>query len=170
MEGAALASTRKSSPKYHSCGMSPKRSFCGRDEGRSLHPVHIRPHTMSLYYLLSTSANDLLWTEAGMTKRKHQLLTESERNQILAIPTERDQLARLYVFEPVDIEVIGTRRERRNQLGFAVQLALLRHPSIALSQLIQERGAIAHDLVAFVAEQVGLRVSDLADYACGIRR
>ena len=27
-----------------------------------------------------------------MTKRKHQLLTESERDQILAIPTERDHL------------------------------------------------------------------------------
>ena len=60
-----------------------------------------------------------------MTKRKHQLLTESERNQILAIPTDRDHLARLYTFEPADIEIIGARRERRNQLGVALQLALL---------------------------------------------
>lgn len=44
-----------------------------------------------------------------MTKRKHQLLTDSERDQILAIPTERDHLARLYNFEPSDIEIIGTR-------------------------------------------------------------
>ncbi|MCH7861670.1 MAG: DUF4158 domain-containing protein [Proteobacteria bacterium] len=42
-----------------------------------------------------------------MTKRKHQLLTESERGQILAIPTDRDHLARLYTFEPADIEIIG---------------------------------------------------------------
>mgnify|MGYP002652706585 CR=1 FL=1 len=47
-----------------------------------------------------------------MTKRKHQLLTESERGQILAIPTDRDHLARLYTFEPADIEIIGARRER----------------------------------------------------------
>jgi len=100
-----------------------------------------------------------------MAKRKHQLLTESERDQILAIPTDRDHLARLYTFEPSDIETISTRRERRNQLGFAVQLALLRHPGIALSQLIQERGTLPHDLAAFVAEQLGLRVTDLADYA-----
>ena len=33
-----------------------------------------------------------------MVKRKHQLLTESERDQILAIPTDRDHLARLYSF------------------------------------------------------------------------
>ena len=58
-----------------------------------------------------------------MTKRKHQLLTESERDHILAIPTERDHLARLYTFEPSDIEIIGARRERRNQLGVALQLA-----------------------------------------------
>jgi len=42
-----------------------------------------------------------------MAKRKHQLLTESERDQILAIPTDRDRLARLYTFEPADIEIIG---------------------------------------------------------------
>lgn len=66
-----------------------------------------------------------------MTKRKHQLLTESERGQILAIPTDRDHLARLYTFEPADIEIIGARRERRNRLGVALQLALLRHPGIA---------------------------------------
>ena len=46
-----------------------------------------------------------------MTKRKHQLLTESERDQILAIPSERDHLARLYTFEPSDIEIIGEPHE-----------------------------------------------------------
>ncbi|BBF72430.1 MULTISPECIES: DUF4158 domain-containing protein [Alphaproteobacteria] len=100
-----------------------------------------------------------------MTKRKHQLLTESERDQILAIPTDRDHLARLYTFEPSDIEIIGARREQRNQLGVALQLALLRHPGITLAQLIQDRGAIPHDLAAFVAEQLGLHVTDLANYA-----
>lgn len=100
-----------------------------------------------------------------MTKRKHQLLTESERDQILAIPSERDHLARLYTFEPSDIEIIGARRERRNQLGVALQLALLRHPGITLAQLIQDKGAIPHDLAAFVAEQLGLHVTDLANYA-----
>ena len=100
-----------------------------------------------------------------MTKRKHQLLTESERDQILAIPTDRDHLARLYTFEPSDIEIIGARRERRNQLGVALQLALLRHPGITLAQLIQDRGAIPHDLAAFVAEQLGQHVTELANYA-----
>src|SRR3546814_12270372 len=117
---------------------------------------------MSLYSWLSIGPDDLLWTGIGMTKRKHQLLTESERDQILAIPSERDHLARLYTFEPSDIEIIGARRERRNQLGVALQLALLRHPGITLAQLIQDKGEITHDLAAFVTEQRGLPVTDLA--------
>lgn len=50
-------------------------------------------------------------------------------------------------------------------MGVALQLALLRHPGITLAQLIQDRGAIPHDLAAFVAEQLGLHVTDLANYA-----
>ena len=100
-----------------------------------------------------------------MVKRKHQLLTEGERDQLLAIPADRDRLARLYTFEPSDIEIIGARRERRNQLGVALQLALLRHPGVTLAQLMRDRGAIPHDFAVFVAEQMGLRVTDLADYA-----
>src|SRR3546814_10236025 len=150
---------------YRPSRASPKRSFCGRYGGQPLRPTHIRPHTMSLYSSLSIGPDDLLWTGNGMTKRKHQLLTESERDQILAIPTDRDHLARLYTFEPSDIEIIGARRERRNQLGVALQLALLRHPGITLAQLIQDKGAIPHDLAAFVAEQLGLHVTDLANYA-----
>lgn len=100
-----------------------------------------------------------------MVKRKHQLLTESERDQILAIPIDRDQLARLYTFEASDMEIIGARRERRNRLGVALQLALLRHPGTTLAQVIRDHGAIPHHLADFVAEQLGLRVADLADYA-----
>src|SRR3546814_3350133 len=90
---------------------------------------------MSLYSSLSIGPDDLLWTGKGMTKRKHQHLTESERDQILAIPTDRDHLARLYTFEPSDIEIIRARRERRHQLGVALQLALLRHTGITTAQL-----------------------------------
>jgi hypothetical protein len=120
---------------------------------------------MSLYSFVSIATNDLLWTKIGMAKRKHQLLTESERDQILAIPVDRDQLARLYTFEPSDIEIIGARRERRNRMGVALQLALLRNPGTTLAQIIRDHGTIPHHLAVFVAEQLGLRVTDLADYA-----
>src|SRR3546814_1760582 len=43
--------------------------------------------------------------------------------------------------------------------------ALPIYPGITLAQLIHDRGAIPHDLAAFVAEQLGLHVTELANYA-----
>ncbi len=54
----------------------------------------------------------------------------------------------LYTFEP-DIEIIGQRRERRNQLGVALQLALLRHPGITLAQVIQYTMPPCHHATIF---------------------
>ena len=100
-----------------------------------------------------------------MAKRKHELLTEAEREQLIGIPTDRDQLARLYTFEPADIDLIGARREKRNLLGVAVQLALLRHPGMTLAQLLQDRSAMPVALISFAAGQLGVSPSLFADYA-----
>ncbi|MEP6869070.1 MAG: Tn3 family transposase [Novosphingobium sp.] len=100
-----------------------------------------------------------------MARRKHELLTDSEREQLIGIPTDRDQLARLYTFEPADIEIIGVRREKRNWLGAALQLAVLRHPGTSLAQLLQNQGEVPQELLAFVAAQLGLNPAVLADYA-----
>ena len=100
-----------------------------------------------------------------MAKRKHELLTEAEREQLIGIPTDRDQLARLYTFEPADIDLIGARREKRNLLGVAVQLALLRHPGMTLAQLLQDRSAMPVALISFAAGQLGVSPSVFADYA-----
>ncbi|AFL49733.1 hypothetical protein ABIE78_004491 [Sinorhizobium fredii] len=59
--------------------------------------------------------------------RKHELLSEAEREQLLGIPIDRDDLARLYTLEPHDIDQVRLRREDRNRLGVALQLALFRH-------------------------------------------
>lgn len=60
--------------------------------------------------------------------RKHELLTEEEREQLIGIPSDRDGLARLYTFESPDVDLIRLRREDRNRLGAALQLALFGHP------------------------------------------
>ncbi|MDF3624087.1 Tn3 family transposase [Acetobacteraceae bacterium LMG 32668] len=93
------------------------------------------------------------------------MLTAQERDQMLAIPTDRDSLVRLYTFEPSDLDIIGSRRRRRTQMGVAVQLALLRHPGTTLAQFVQDVGSTPSALVAFVADQLELSGSDLADYA-----
>ena len=51
---------------------------------------------------------------------KYEPPSDAEREQLLGIPTERDDLARLYTFEPMDIELIRLRREDRNRLGIGL--------------------------------------------------
>ena len=62
---------------------------------------------MSLYSCLSIGSNGLLWKGFGMAKRKHELLNDAEGLQLIGIPDDRDQLARLSTFEPSDIEIVG---------------------------------------------------------------
>ncbi|MER9080815.1 DUF4158 domain-containing protein [Mesorhizobium sp. M0895] len=52
--------------------------------------------------------------------RKHELLTEEEREQLIGISSDRDGLARLYTFESPDLDLIRLRREDRNRLGAAL--------------------------------------------------
>lgn len=66
--------------------------------------------------------------------RKHELLTEHERRQLLSLPDDRDGLARLYTFEPDDLDLIRDRREDHNKLGFALQLCTLRHPGVPMAR------------------------------------
>ena len=100
-----------------------------------------------------------------MSKRKHELLTYAEREKLIGIPRDRDQLARLYTFELADLELIGIRRQKQNWLGAALQLALMRHPGMSLAQFLQDQHEIPGELLAFVAAQLDLSPRVLADYA-----
>lgn len=80
-------------------------------------------------------------------------------------PRDRDQLARLYTFEANDIDIFGSRREKQNLLGVALQLALLRHPGTSLAQMRLDQGELPGELVAFIAVQLGLSHAVMADYA-----
>lgn len=63
--------------------------------------------TDSVYLLLAN--HDRKWlvvSGTGMARRKHHLLTEA-CDQVLAMPTGRDDFERLYTFEPSDIDIIG---------------------------------------------------------------
>jgi hypothetical protein len=97
--------------------------------------------------------------------RKHELLSEAEREQLLGIPIDRDDLARLYTLEPNDIDKVRLRREHRNRLGVALQLALFRHPGMTLAQILQSSAGLPEELVSFIAEQLDIPAIALADYA-----
>lgn len=60
---------------------------------------------------------------------RRQLLTEEERRLLFGMPPDADALTRHYSFTRSDRELLAVRRGNANRLGFAVQLALLRHPA-----------------------------------------
>ena len=53
----------------------------------------------------------------GERRGKDELLTDTEHDQLIGIPTGRDERARLYTLEASDLELILQRREDRNRLG-----------------------------------------------------
>jgi TnpA family transposase len=92
---------------------------------------------------------------------RRSLLTDAERRLFFGIPDAPDALARHYTFTRSDQEIVTGRRGAANQLGFAVQLALLRHPGMGLAQM-EEPVAI---LVEWLATHLGLSAAAFADYA-----
>jgi TnpA family transposase len=103
--------------------------------------------------------------EKGGKMARHELLSDAEREQLLGIPRNRDQLARLYTLERSDFDIIQRRREKRNRLGVALQLAILRHPGTTLAQFLDRAPDLPEELIAFMAEQLVIAPGLLSDYA-----
>lgn len=100
-----------------------------------------------------------------MSARDHVLLTDTERTSLFGIPAAPDELARHYTLEAADLDLIGERRHDRNRLGVALQIALFRHPGMPLAQVLQLEIRAPAPLVLFLARQLGLDPTILADYA-----
>jgi len=90
-----------------------------------------------------------------------QLLTNEERQALLGIPLDPDGMARCFTLSRADQELVAGRRRDTNRIGFAVQLALLRHPGIALAQLEQP----VEPLVRWLAKQLEIPAAPFAEYA-----
>ena len=58
---------------------------------------------------------------------RRQLLTDEERQALFGIPTDPDGLARCFTLSRSDRDLVAERRSDASRLGYAVQLALLRH-------------------------------------------
>jgi transposase len=78
-----------------------------------------------------------------------------ERRLLLGVPGDADSLARHYTFTQSDQDLVGHCRGAANRLGFAVQLALLRHPGRALPNMDEPVDA----LVAWLAAHLELPVA-----------
>jgi hypothetical protein len=85
---------------------------------------------------------------------RRQLLTEEERRLLFGIPHDPDALTRHYSFTRSDRELLTGRRRNANRLGFAVQLALLRHPGIGL---VEHRLLVIEQKVVTAIQRVNVR-------------
>lgn len=81
---------------------------------------------------------------------KRTLLKVQDRQELFDIPADEDDLIRHYSLSPADRLEIGLRRRKHNQIGFAVQLCLMRHPGRPLMLNETPPGAKLN----YVAEQI----------------
>src|SRR5215471_19059346 len=97
-----------------------------------------------------------------MPSNAPNLLSADQRAAFIQIPanmTDRE-IARYYTFTAEDLAIIKRRRRDENQLGFAVQLAVVRFPGRTLTEI----PSIPAHILAYIAHQVGVEESALAHY------
>lgn len=92
---------------------------------------------------------------------RRALLKKHERATLLDIPVDEDSLVRQYTLTPADLLEIQMRRREHNQLGFAIQLCLMRYPGRPL--LANEIPPKA--MLDYVAAQVGVSSAAFRLYA-----
>lgn len=64
---------------------------------------------------------------------RRQILSDIERNNLFAVPEDKDDLIRLYTLSERDFSLIGQySRGMENRLGFAIQLCYMKFPGIIL--------------------------------------
>ena len=68
---------------------------------------------------------------------RRELLTDEERRALFGIPADPDGLAKCFTLSRADRDLVAARRGDASRLGYAVQLALLRHPGTTLANLNQ---------------------------------
>ena len=91
---------------------------------------------------------------------RRSILSATERESLLAIPEDRDELIRLHTFNDADLVLIRQHRGRENRLGFAVQLCYMRYPGILLAADAQ----LFAPLLNMVADQLKISPESWADY------
>ena len=63
---------------------------------------------------------------------RRSILSAAERDNLLALPRDKEELIRHYTLAESDLSIITRHRGAANRMGFAVQLCYLRFPGIVL--------------------------------------
>lgn len=88
---------------------------------------------------------------------RRELLTSSERLELLAFPTDEGELIRLYTLTKADLAFARQHRGDHNRLGIAVLMSYLRFPGKVLAGDEKPHGPV----LDIVAGQLGIPVVDV---------
>lgn len=91
---------------------------------------------------------------------RRQVLSDTERENLLTLPDNRDELIKYYTFSERDLAIIGLRRGDANRLGFAIQLCYMRYPGVLLG--VDESPNVP--LLNMVARQLNISTDCWIDY------
>jgi len=91
---------------------------------------------------------------------RQSLLTVSERESLLALPDNQEDLIRYYTLNEHDLSVINLHRGKANRLGFTIQLCYMRYPGIILGFGEEP----FRPLLDMVARQLGIETDHWKDY------
>ncbi|BCK77795.1 transposase [Acetobacter aceti NRIC 0242] len=89
------------------------------------------------------------------------ILTDADRQNFLALPTDDDTLIRYWSLDEDDRHLLETRRRNDTRLGLALQLCALRYPG----RLIQRGEVIPEGALTFLAEQLGVDPDAISTFA-----
>ncbi len=93
--------------------------------------------------------------------RGRELFTKDQRNSFMKIPEDEFSIGSYYTFSKEDLEIIMKHRKEENQLGFAIQVALLRYPGWSYTSFKY----IPENVIKYIAKQVGTVPKALKSYA-----
>jgi len=92
---------------------------------------------------------------------RRMILTDAERQNFLALPTDDDTLIRHWSLDDEDHRLLETRRRGDTRLGLALQLCALRYPG----RFIQRGEVIPQTALTFLAEQLRIEPDALVSFA-----
>ncbi len=92
---------------------------------------------------------------------RRQILSESEREALLAIPSGQHELIQLFAFSEKDLSIIRKHRGAENRLGFAIQLCYMRYPGI-IFPANQKPDTL---LLKLVSEQLAVTPEEWGNYS-----
>ena len=89
------------------------------------------------------------------------LLIDDESQFLSGVPRQEHLIIKHYTLSPYDLDLVLRKRGARNQLGFAVQLCLLRHPGFGL----RLNEAPPREMLTFLASQLQVSPQVFEDYS-----